>query len=702
MSFATQSKTNESNKPSISVVPVGLNSPHLAQVMALHAVRKSRLGQFPVGAFEDHARKKLILGAIAPNGVLAGYLLYRVAISKSRASIVHLTIADQYLSLGISRMLFEQLKAETRHLSGISLSCRRSYNLGGLWRSLDFTVRHSKPGRSADGAMLDWWWFSHGQQDLFSYSSVSDSKLLAAVDANIFYDLTCPNRPQGEDTKVLQADWLQESIELCITPEIYNEIDRSSDEAERKRARTAAQSLRELTTVDGEVRKLERELKSWFKDAVLDRDLSDLRQVAHAIAAEVPFLLTRDGLMLERADVIFETYGLRILHPTALVNHLDQLRREAEYRPARLEGSRWRERLVTAEDIDSIVAQFKHPHKERAKDFEKTARHYLALPKEWKCRLVADDSKVPAVFLVQGNTGKTHVQIPLLRHSEHPLAGTLLRHLVHVLGHSGAGGQVQTISATDPELSETAIAALGELGFVTDGTSWWKLSLNGVFRREQLTALVEQSLLPAPIKQHLSQLELVNPLFFEPSHTSRLEHIFSPAKFVSPDIPCFVVSIRPDWAAHFFDIPVGGQVLMDLNEKLHLGIEGAYYCAATNTHVSAPGRILWYVSKGPRGTGSMSVKACSHLVETAIGTPKELFAKYRHLGVYAWKHVVETAGSKDKKLMAFRFVRTERFAKEVPFSECQKHGIPQPVNPRRISDEQFAAIYRMGMNSKTA
>ena len=38
--------------------------------------------------------------------------------------------------------------------------------------------------------------------------------------------------------------------------------------------------------------------------------------------------------MLDRSDPIFEKYGLRILHPTDLINRFDVLRREAEYRPA--------------------------------------------------------------------------------------------------------------------------------------------------------------------------------------------------------------------------------------------------------------------------------------------------------------------------------------------------------------------------------
>jgi hypothetical protein len=178
-----------------------------------------------------------------------------------------------------------------------------------------------------------------------------------------------------------------------------------------------------------------------------------------------------------------------------------------------------------------------------------------------------------------------------------------------------------------------------------------------------------------------------------------LEQVFSPVKIVSPETPCFVVSIRPDWAEHFFDIPVGGQTLMDLREELHLGIEGVYYCSAKNTHLQAPGRILWYVSKGPKQRGSMTVKACAHLEEVVSGTPKQLFPRFRHLGVFSWKHVLAAAGGKlENHLMAFRFKRTERFIREIPMSKLEELGIPQPVNPRRITDAQFATIYQVGMN----
>jgi ribosomal protein S18 acetylase RimI-like enzyme len=678
---------------------VDLNSPLLDAVTKLHAIGKARLGPFPQGAFEDHARQKKILVAVSPENEVAGYLLYRVAktVRKNRASIVHLTTSGSFRGQGVARLLVDCLKTKTRHLLGISLRCRRDYNINDMWQGFGFTVRHSKAGRGADGAPLDYWWFGHQHDDLFSHAAAQDGeseRILIAIDANVFYDLTCDGRPHSEDTRVLQADWLQDSIVLCVTREIYSEIHRSPNEEAKKRSRMAAQGFRELKTDDAEIRVLENELTPLFNGAILERDISDMRQVAHAIAAEVPFLVTRDAPVLERNASIFNRFGLRILHPTDLVNRFDMLRREAEYRPARLEGSRWRERLVISEDVDVITTTFKHKSHERSKNFAQQIRHYLVKPNEWVSTLVADGGKTPAVFLVHSTNHASRLEIPLFRHTAHPLAGTLLRHLVHEISRETTESKHRVLAVTDAELSDEAKSALTELGFLPEADAWWKVSIPGLVTREEIISEISKAEIPAALKERLIAADFLAGIPQGETALARLEYLFSPAKLASSTTPCYVVSIKQSWAAHFFDIPVGGQTLMDLNEKLHLGIEGAYYCSAHNTHLTAPGRVLWYVS----GKGSMSIKACSHLEERIVGTPKELYARFRHLGVYAWKHVLETADNKlDHPLMAFRFSRTERFTRPVTLTELQQMEIPQPQNPRRITGDQFETIYRLGM-----
>lgn len=679
----------------VSVKEVGLHSPLLEEVIKLHAAGKSTLGPFPRGAFEDHACRNLILAAITPNQEVSGYLLYREA--KNRATIVHLTTSTSFRGQGIARVLVEALKAKTKHLLGICLRCRRDYNINDMWQGFGFTVRNSKEGRSASGSILDYWWFDHNHEDLFSQAEMRDDaaeRALTVIDANVFFDLICPDRPNSEDTRVLQADWLQGNIVLCITKEMFNEIHRSPREEEKRRGRIEAQKFREVKNDEGAIKLLEKELEPLFNGATFANDISDMRHVAHAIAAEAPFLVTRDSPMLARSSAIFERFGLRILHPTDLVNRFDVLRREAEYRPSRLEGSNWRERLATAEDVGTIVERFKHGTAERSRGFEQRVRHYLANPQKWSSCVVAEADKEPSVYVAQSNALGSRLEIGTFRHAEHPLAGTLLRHLLHEIIRDMRESSTRVIYVSDRLLSDEAVGALTELGFIEDEGSWWKLSVKGLVTRDELLAAIRGADMPIGLKERLLGAVLLQQNASDEVVRARLENLFSPAKLISTTTPCFVVSIRQNWAAHFFDIPVGAQTIMDLNERLHLGIEGAYYCSANNRHLKAPGRVLWYVS----GTSAMSIRACSHLEEVRVGPPKEVFAQFRHLGIYSWKHVLETAkGNLERPLIAFRFSRTERFHKSVALTELKKLGIPQPQNPRRITDEQFGQVYRLGM-----
>jgi hypothetical protein len=566
-----------------------------------------------------------------------------------------------------------------------------------MWQGFGFTVRHSKEGRGADGAILDYWWFDHKHHDLFSQAASredSTESVLTAIDANVFYDLTCDGRPHAEDSRVLQADWLQDSVALCVTQEIYNEIHRSPNEGEKKRGRMAAQRFHELKTDDAEIRALEIILVPLFNGATFERDISDMRQVAHAIAAHVPFFVTRDALMLGRSEAIFERFGLHILHPTDLINRFDVLRRETEYKPVRLEGSGWRERLLVSEDVDTVVSLFKHKTKERSSNFDQRVRHYLVNPSDWVSRVVVDGSNSPTIYFVHSANDPYRLQIPVLRHTNHQMAGTLLRHLIHEMSREIGVGKHKLISVNEQEMSDEAATALAELGFVSDSGAWWKMSIKGIVSRDELVSAIRNTDMPLSLKERFVGANFVANAAEDELTATRLELLFSPAKLISNVTPCYVISIRQSWAAHFFDIPVGGQTLIDLHERLHLGIEGAYYCSAINTHVTAPGRILWYVS----GKGSMNIKACSHLEERIVGTPKELYAQFRHLGVYSWKHVIDTVGGRlDRPMLALRFSRTERFVRPITLVELQRMEVPQPQNPRRITFEQFAAIYKLGM-----
>src|SRR5690606_37997381 len=101
----------------------------------------------------------------------------------------------------------------------------------------------------------------------------------------------------------------------------------------------------------------------------------------------------------------------------------------------------------------------------------------------------------------------------------------------------------------------------------------------------------------------------------------------------------------------------------------------------------------------------MAIRACSYMDEVVVGKAKELFRRFRRLGVYEWPDVLRTAqGNPDNEIMAFRFSRTELFSTPIPWEEArtliEEHDGRQShfQSPTRISESCFFAMYRRGCN----
>jgi hypothetical protein len=254
------------------------------------------------------------------------------------------------------------------------------------------------------------------------------------------------------------------------------------------------------------------------------------------------------------------------------------------------------------------------------------------------------------------------------------------------------------LKITDPSIDETARMALVELGFVPSGEGWWKISPGQIGDIAALTAATQRSGVSVDLLAGIAAG--LDDYSREPAKLSaaQIERVFWPAKLTDAILPTFIIPIQAQWAQHFFDSELGSELLFGLNEELHLGIEGAYYCSKRNTILEAPARVLWYVSKGPEGRGSMTIKACSRIEEVFVGKPKEVFKKFSRLGVYQWRDIFKAVdGNIDEQLLAFRFSMTERFTTPVGLEALKRLGILPPImSPRKITADQFSQIYRLG------
>jgi predicted nucleic acid-binding protein/GNAT superfamily N-acetyltransferase len=687
---------------SIRIECIDGSSPHLKAVMDLGKQHAETIGFFPKGAFQEHASRRHIFVALTSRNECAGYLLYRT--SGNKAVIVHLCVNPTIRKQGVARKLVDKLKTETKHLIGIGLHCRRDYDVKGMWPRLGFAAVHSKPGRGSKPSQLTYWWFSHGHADLFSsIDHVDASKQRVVVDANVFFDLNDPTDIESEESKALLAPWLQDDLELCLTKEIYNEIDRAKDMAEIRRYRTLAQVHHEIATDDARVQSLIPELQKIIQWENSASGESDLRQIANTIAGGIQVFVTRDQQLRSQGDLLYENFNLTVLYPTELINQLDSVKRESEYQPARLAGSRMKEMLLKSEHEALVIEAFQQTaFGERKSDFQKHLHRYLSHPNESECKLIVDENERPVLLIIL-NRSTTHItEIPLLRTSRHPLAPTVVRHLLRLTLEDSARGNRNCTKVSDANAGQVVVDALGEMGFISVGATWMKLNLACV---ETATAIISRLIELAKnapeLKDGITLIVIaLADLQKNPSLTlaTQIERALWPAKIIDADLPSFIVPIRPEWAEHFFDEELASRRLFGLRHDLHFGREAVYYRAKKPFGLKFPGRILWYVSQGNEKTGSMSVKACSSLDEIIVGKPKELYKQFRRLGIYEWRNVWELAHKNlDEEIMAIRFSDTERFHTPVSHQDLKKLGVAGTIqSPRPIPPEVFAKIYSMG------
>ena len=169
----------------------------------------------------------------------------------------------------------------------------------------------------------------------------------------------------------------------------------------------------------------------------------------------------------------------------------------------------------------------------------------------------------------------------------------------------------------------------------------------------------------------------------------------------------FSQRIRPEWSKELFDEEFASGTLYGSKEELGLSRENVYYRSKHAAGgIKAPGRVLWYVSEDKRFPGSSSIRACSRLDQVVVDKPKELFRRFKRLGVYAWKHVFDIAKRNiDNEIMALIFGDTELFERPIYLPELrrvlQAHGCKtQLQSPTSVSAEVFDTLYKTGKKPK--
>jgi GNAT superfamily N-acetyltransferase len=698
----------------VKLLLVTRQSPLFDAVLRLWRSNSDTLGFMPVGGFEDAAKSGCLIAAEAEGGQLAGYVMFRRT-SRGVAVIVHLCVAPSHQRSGLARALFEETRARCGDSFEIRLRCRRDFPATEMWPKLGLIAVSDEPGRGTEGT-LTLWRYELAALPLFRNlpAPALGSAVRAVIDANIFFDLDEASAVE-EESRSLLADWVGEFVEVAITQELFNEINRREDPHNRERQWGRARRFPEIPRDAKREEEVLPAVKALLATSETPNSLSDARQIAMTIAGSISFFVTRDGGVLAAADALEDAFGLQVMSPHEIIRRFDELRREEEYRPRRLFfGGGASVVAARAEDIEGI-ADLMHLGQKAPEPRRRTLgrlREMLAAPDRYEASCIRREGDLIAAYFVDRNLAE-RLTVPFLGVVSTALGKTAARHygeaIVTMAAHEGR--PVVRVEETGERVAE----ALSELGFSKEADAWVKLVLPIALSPEMFAAEVERIGSSNPPAAQLAQRVAgeLRDLARGPGVTRAtafdVERALWPAKLTSSGLPCFVVPIQPRWAKELFDRELAQGTLFGAKPSLVLNSENVYYRAARPAVVSAPSRVLWYVSDDSAYPESKAVRACSYIDEVAIGLPKDLYRRFKRLGVYEWSDVFALANHDvTRPIMAFRFSKTELFKQSIGFRTMQevikRHtGKGQQVqSPVTLSEECFFDIYRRGVDASAA
>lgn len=690
--------------PMVTIKAILQDSPHLATVKRLWREQSDTLGFMPQGAFDEHAARRCLLGAFDESDRCVGYLLYRRR--GDRIAITHLCVDPSQRGQGVARELVNELSRLEAAYLALELLCRRDFEANKIWPKLGFIASKEQSGRSHDGKLLTHWERHNPHPDLFTVRRES-GRVHAVIDANIFFDLVSGAKAPRVDSQALLADWLQGSLTLYITKELFNEIDRNqAGPVDRKRLRLEANRFEQCPTGDWTaVERIYHQLATPLPPKG-QRDGSDLRQLAYAIESGIPFFVTQDKRLLDAGDDIYRSHSLTVIRPSDLILQVDALEQEGRYQPRRFSGTTLHIGRIRAGQDDLLVSRLQNSASGESKaSFLEQLRKVLAAPDATVCEWVAGPEGEALALTARTATAAGELHVPMLRVAPGPLAPTLARHLLfHCLKQAVKQG-CHALWITDRFLDSATRQAIRMDPFMETQEGWLRLCISrtatAVELLQQLGELTSRlDVAPDALRSYISKIS-PEELSQNPRLAADFERMFWPAKIADAQIPTYIVPIQPHWAQHLFDEQMAAHDLFGARLDLALNREAAYYRADSPPRLVSPARILWYVSKDKKSRfgGTAHLRACSRLEDVVVDTPKALFRRFRRLGVYEWKHVLETArGKLDGKLMALQFCDSEALRSPVAWEQMQavlkEVGVrTQLQSPTKIPPEAFVRLY---------
>ena len=643
------------------------------------------LGFLPRSALEYYLKgeKGGVLGAKTDAGQLVGYLLY--AANPNYFRITHLCVLEEYQGQGIAKRLVNDLKDSATTQRSIKLNCRRDFPANDLWPKLGFVAFDEKPSRSGNGSLLASWQLTlsvGAQLELELFQAETSSEALdIIIDAHIFFDFDESDTDKTMPSKALLSDFLVDSLELWVTDELLNEIHRQDDPKKRKKSRDRARSFSIVKSDQDLFESFEKCLKELFPGQKPSQG-SDVRQLAKAAASNVKTFVTRDRDILKHRKRIFDVTQLEIVNPADLIVRLHELSQRQSYAPDRIAGFNLRWDPLTSSDLANFPFEVLL-NGERKGKFRERLESLIVRPNRYECELLRSDNETIAIRVLKSDSGKM-LTSPLARVAHSADQALFGRFLIADTVSRAVQKNLNMVKFEDSALTPSLIPELLEMGFIECNNGFVRFCFTRCLSRKEVVSVILE-LCPEVGNVYQDMLDL------------ELEQRCSPLVLDPTDQHYFLIPIIPGYATGLIDRHQSAQDLFGGDPNILLRWDNVYYRSKSfYKMITAPGRILWYVSK------RKEIIAVSHLDEVVIDTTKELFRRFKKFGILQWNDLYKMCdGDPSKELMVLKFSHTFLFRKPVSLDDIriiyEKNSAGLSLQaPSRIPPEIFHELFQKG------
>lgn len=674
----------------------------LAPIQSLGDTASATVGFLARDVYYDYARKGHIL-AVTEGEQLLAYTMFRF--KKNSIVIVQLCVDPHYRGQNIpAKMLDWLLEQNKDYISHLQLACRRDFHLEKFWQKLGFSAIGEKAGRATRARTILTIWVkeNHECKDLFaSLSEVAGRKSLVVLDTNIIIDL-CDN--SNTESSYLLQGYLGTYADFRITKYVASEINHSSNPNVRNRHRDYA--VEHYFTLDNVDDALFQEVKNELlrkRFAVENSNMwYDIVHIAQAIAAGAEVFITRDGGCLnnEFSTYIEQRFGLHILSPGEFINSIDELTTPYDYSPLKLAGLGLEYSKLSNTDYSSVISTFYQQYGKKTL-FEQQLRQWMATSAKYTVLLIKSYN-IPVCLIVYAvQDGAMSIDTILINRGKikPSLYNTFIKRIAFKLLDEAHHNKVCEIKISKQGVSNDMWQIFRDCGYFENIDSLLRIIKPGIFLSKSLQ-LIDKLPLTSPLNiaiQRLIENQQVGST--SPEQIVSLEKAMWPIKLSGTGVPCFIVPIKADYAVQLFDENLYNQEFsLFENDKPEpaLSIENAYFKAEKHSIPQAPARILWYVSSS-HYIGTPSIRACSYLDRVEKGPAKELFDRYRRLGVLEWKDLQSLSAKGNVATYIFSY--TELFESPIGLDQTRVL-INKPAETFQsycaIDEDTFMHIYQEG------